>query len=272
MPAIAASGQVFILNGALTVSAGPNGYLATGSPVLFNATLAVGASGTFNGNFNPPPNAMGLLFIGRLDLASKFIGVTNTATGQQYLSQSVNSVSQIMAILPGGTVPTVTVTVVDHSGNAETIDTYWVFNVPQAGMVTPGGFGAFSLPPNYGNYEVITNTDLFSRLGTRGQYPQFANASFAGTGSNALVSAPGVGRHLVIWESQVHNFNVGGRSFVLISLGSLWLNINDKNTDSGVTHVVHGGLALPSNTGIGYTFASQGGNGDAWVAYTTEQD
>lgn len=270
MAQINSSGQVYVLNGFLTVS-NPNGqYLATGSPVLLAGSMTCPASSFDTQGFTPPTSAMGVVVIGRNGILNKRISIQNGPNNVPVFDANVNEIGQIEGVFAGGNTTGCSITITDLGGGAETFDVYWCFDVPNPGLVlTPQGSVGI-LPSGAGIESVITNRRVPVRLGD--DYIGMQNIGLAiGTSqSGTLIAAPGAAFKLVIWHI------TGG----LVASAASGLRFSDSVSGTRIFDIFtatvlsdnhsYGGLALPANHGISYSSDANCSVAEIGVWYTTE--
>ena len=270
MPAIAAAGQVFITNGSIGITTVGGQYLATAAPVeLENIHLCLASINT-TWVVAIPANARSYVINGSRGILNKTITVTGVQSGDVYYQGTVNGTTWHRIILPLGFDTSIQINVTDYSGLAENIIGYWGFNLDD--------FGAYTIPfgtnpkitLNNGKNTLITNARTPIRFGDDKQVLDYASGVVTGSSPVTVISSPGAGYSLVIWESAI--INVSNLPANISIDDPVSGNIVNELVTSGYdsNKIIHGGLKLPTNTGLQLTTSINVVTASARIWYTVE--
>ncbi|HEY1646050.1 MAG TPA: hypothetical protein VGF75_06865 [Candidatus Saccharimonadales bacterium] len=251
MPAISASGQVYVLNGALSVQSVGGQYLATGSPLSFIGGFAAPV-GVTTKTYTIPSGARSIIIDSPQSLNKVALNIYGTTTLLEALFVSSNGSGPLAAQLPDAGDLTVTVTVTNNSGTTQDMYLYWGFSLDDYGTTSLVAANSYRPPYGIGKYSMITNARTPVKFGDDSQDPQRATAtSVTQNGSGVLVAAPGAGYSLVVWQSSVYCVGTAQCDALITDSAGNVLNRCDT-LSIAFSNVVHGGIRLPTNTGISW--------------------
>jgi hypothetical protein len=269
VPAIAASGQVYILNGQLTVTSGPGGYLATGSPLVYAGSLYVVNPTTGTINLPIPAGARALIIQGANGIINNTIVVQGATSAAFYLAGVFKGSTWAAAQLAVGIDTNVILSIVPH-GYTENFYYYWAFNLDDFGQwMMPGNGGLPKATMNYGKNSVITNPRVPVRIGADNADPSIIQTSYNGNAAAVLLTAPGAGQTLVLWRYNIRYVANAAGYFSLLDtnnsnvIGEVYGNASQSKSEN------LNGLRLSSNNGLTVTY-SLAFNSTITVYYTVE--
>jgi hypothetical protein len=270
MPAIAASGQVYVLNGAITVTSGSGGYLATGSPLMYIQSL-VCPIGVTSHTFTIPSGARAIVMNSARSLTKCAISAYGASTLLNCLFVTSNGSGPLAAQLPTATDTQVTVQITNGDVGSQTLYFWWAFSLDDYGSTSLNQANTYRPPLGYGKYSMIANDRVPVRLGDDSQDPQSALAtSVTPNSSGTLIAAPGAGNTLVIWQSNMRCVAAGGEADLAIQDTNNqplnWITTNSFN----FSNMVHGGIRLGNNVGLIWVAANFIGSALFACRFTTE--
>jgi hypothetical protein len=269
MPAIAASGQVYVLNGAITVNSGAGGYLATGSPLMY-ITAVVCPIGVTNHTFTIPSGARAIVMNSARSLNKCAISAYGASSLLNCLFVTSNGSGPLAAQLPTGTDTQVTVQVTNSDIGSQTLYFWWAFSLDDYGATSLNQANTYRPPLGYGKYSMIANDRVPTRFGDDSQDPSRANFGCLNTGSGTIIAAPGVGYSLVLWETAFLLIPNAATGIITINDGTFNWDFIASNSDAKTVTTVHGGIRMPTNTGLTCSYFNCANLSQAQIKYTVE--
>jgi len=270
VPAIAASGQVYVLNGQLTVTAGPNGYLATGSPAVYIDKYVVTTTTQTLINLILPSGVRGIAFVSNQSLNKINVDIRGHQTVLTYINELFNGSTWGLCQLSSGIDVSIDITLQNNSSIDDTVYFYWVYNLDDFGQWS-FPLGQMAKPPLlYGKNTVITNNRVPVRIGDDGLGLNYADAILTSTGTAVLIAAPGAGAQLFIWLVNLTTVNSLPTEGIIRTSSTFQKVIHlSSSAQSSITKQL-GGHPLPVGEGLQLYYPIGNLSLEASVYYTVE--
>jgi len=270
MPAIAASGQIYVLNGALSVQSVNGQYLATGSPLTFIGGFPAPVGPTVK-TYTIPTGARALIINSTQSLKSIAISAYGTVSLVPALFATSNGSGPLACQIPEGLDTQITISVTNNSGATQDMYLWWSYSLDDYGSTSLVAANNYRPPLGLGKYSMIGNDRVPMRLGDDSQDPQSALATSATPNSSGtLIAAPGAGYTLVIWQSNMRCVAAGGEADLAIQDTANqpinWITTNSFEE----SNMVHGGLRIGNNLGLLWIAANFIGSALFAARFTTE--